>query len=287
MAWGMGLVDEVEFDVGVDEGDGGDDDGSPEGDFEDSDAVGDFLIAPFGESAVDFVEFAVDAGFDFVEFLVEVGIGGLFDASGDAAEEACLFDFFFDGGGSWGWGDGGEWGVGGLLWGEGLVVGVGVGVIFAEEVGDDGAEEGALFTADFGEEAFEFFEFFDESVEVVGFADVCAAEFSEDEESLLGEAVEAHGFDADDFEGELFAGGVEREWSPAPSDDIEHGIAVEGGDEKSALVDGSEEVLSGAVSRDFEAEFFGECFELFFWQVLELGRGLGRWSGELSGFRDV
>src|SRR5690348_8551748 len=54
------MADEHFHHIRIDQRHDGDDDAGPEGDFEDLDAVGDFLVAPLGQAAVDLVELAVD-----------------------------------------------------------------------------------------------------------------------------------------------------------------------------------------------------------------------------------
>ena len=80
---------QVDLHVGINQRKRPDDHAGPEGDLEDADAVGDFLVAPFGQPAVDLVQLAVDARLDFIELLVDVGVGGLFDAAGDAGGAVC------------------------------------------------------------------------------------------------------------------------------------------------------------------------------------------------------
>ncbi len=86
------LVYEVDLDVRVDQREHAHDHAEPEGDLEDADAVGDFLVAPLGEATVDLVELAVDAGLDLVELLVEVIVGRLLNAVANATEQARFFD---------------------------------------------------------------------------------------------------------------------------------------------------------------------------------------------------
>ena len=84
------------IDVGIQQRESPNDHGHPQRDLENPDAVGDLLVAPFGQAAVDLVQLAVDAGLDLIELLVEVFIGRSLDAPGDPAEKTRLLDLFLD-----------------------------------------------------------------------------------------------------------------------------------------------------------------------------------------------
>src|SRR5580698_2269739 len=76
------MAREIDLRVGIQQRNDADDDTRPEGNFQDADAVGDFLVAPFRQTAVDFVELAIDARLDFIELLIEIRIGGFLDPIG-------------------------------------------------------------------------------------------------------------------------------------------------------------------------------------------------------------
>ena len=87
---------DVDLDVRVDQRKRPHDHARPQGDLQDSDAVGDFLVTPLAQPAVDLVQLAVDAGFDLIELLVDVAVGGFLDAPGDATEQPGLLDLVLD-----------------------------------------------------------------------------------------------------------------------------------------------------------------------------------------------
>ena len=95
----------------------------------------------------------------------------------------------------------------------------------------------------------------------------------------------SHRLDPGNLQSDLLIGGIDRHGPAAPADHVQHGLAVQAGNELPAVVNGGNQLLRGAELRRIEPQILGKIRQFIVRKLGELNSGLGMAAASPRPFR--